>query len=89
VTDSNGLGVQDLGENNFMVSNIIDRTHVSVAELRSVGEGGFYRLLLQTEPAAKAGEYILALMVTSRHHTSGRVPGDIGMGHAMVKIKVT
>jgi hypothetical protein len=88
VTDSNGLAVQDLGESNFMVRNITNETHISVAELRSAGGGGFYRLLLKAEPAAKAGEYILALVVTSRHHESGRVPGDIGVGHAMVKVKV-
>ena len=88
VIDSNGLGVQDLAESNLMVRNITDETYFSVAELRSTGVGGFYRLLLKTESVAKAGESILALVVTSRHHQSGRVPGEIGMGHAMVKVKV-
>ncbi len=88
VIDSNGLGVQDLGESNFMVRNIADETHFGVAELRSTGVGGFYRLLLKTESVAKAGEYILALVVTSRHHQAGRVPEDTGVGHAMVKVKV-
>ena len=88
VTDSNGLGVQDLGESNFKVRNITNETPISVAEVRSAGGGGFYRLLLKTEPVAKAGESILALIVTGRHHESGRVPGDIGVGYAMVKVKV-
>jgi hypothetical protein len=88
VTDSNGLAVQNLSESNFTVRNISSETSVSIAELHSTVLQGYYRLLLKTEPVVNTGEWILALVVTSRHHIAGRVPGDTASGNTMVKMRV-
>ena len=86
VMDNNGLGIQNLSERNFTVRNITSDTPVTVAELRSAGLPGFYRLLLKTESVTLAGNQILALAVTSHHHIAGRVPEGTDRGHAMVKV---
>ncbi len=86
VFDSNGLGVPNLSESNFTVHNISGETQVVIAKLQNTGLRGYYRLLLRMEPVAYAGEYILALVVTSRYHIVGRVPGDID-GNTMFKVR--
>jgi hypothetical protein len=86
VMDSNGLGIQNLSESNFSVRNISSDIHVAVAELQSAGLPGFYRLLLKTESMAKAGNQVLALVVTSPHHAAGRVPEGMDRGNTMVKV---
>ncbi len=87
VFDNNGLGVSNLSESNFTVHNISSETHVVVAKLQSAGLPGYYRLLLRMEPVANAGEYILALVVTSRYHIVGRVPENMTGGNTMFKVR--
>ncbi len=86
VMDSNGLGIQDLSESNFTVRNITSDIPFAIAELHSAGLPGFYRLLLKTESMANAGNQVLALVVTSRHHVAGRVPEGMDRGNTMVKV---
>ena len=88
VMDSNGLGVQNLSGSNFTVHNITSGTPFAVAELHSTGVGGFYRLSLRTETMANAGEYILALVVTTHRHIAGRVPEGMDEGSTMMKVRV-
>jgi hypothetical protein len=88
VIDSNGLGVENLSGSNFTVHNITGETPFCVATLQSTDLPGFYRLLLRTETRANAGEYVLALVVTTHRHVAGRVPGDMDQGSAMVKVRV-
>ncbi|GAC1485937.1 MAG: hypothetical protein NVS2B12_40830 [Ktedonobacteraceae bacterium] len=87
VIDTNGLGVQNLGASDFTVRNVINETHFTVAELQSANLQGFYRLSMRAEPAANAGEYILALMIT-HHHAIGRISGDAYVGSTLVKLRV-
>ena len=88
VFDSNGSGVAHLSTGNFTVDNITGEAQFTIAELQSSKTQGFYRLLLRTEMAAHAGECVLALTVTGRHHVAGRVPESIDSGHTMVKVRV-
>ena len=87
VFDNNGLGVSNLSESNFTVYNLSSETHVVIAKLQHAGLPGYYRLLLRMEPVANAGEYILALVVTSRYHVVGRVPENMTGGNTMFKVK--
>jgi hypothetical protein len=87
VTDSNGLGVQNLSGSNFTVHNITSETQFAVAELQSTGVQGFYRLLLRTEMVANAGEYVLALVVTSHRNIAGRVPEGMEVGSMLMKVR--
>ncbi len=87
VIDTNGLGVQNLSESEFAVRSVTSGTHFAVAELHSANVQGFYRLSVRAEPAARVGEYILALVVTHRHAV-GRVSGDTNVGSTLVKVRV-
>jgi hypothetical protein len=87
VFDNNGSGVANLSTGNFTVHNITSEARFTIAELQSSKTQGFYRLLLRTEMAVHAGECVLALMVTGRHHVAGRVPESIDSGHTMVKVR--
>src|SRR5450631_2063490 len=75
VIDTNGSGVQNLSESEFVVRNVTSEIHFAIAELHSANLQGFYRLSVRAEPAARVGEYIIALVVTHRHAV-GRVSGD-------------
>ncbi|GHO87101.1 hypothetical protein [Dictyobacter formicarum] len=88
VTDSDGLGIQNLSENNFIVRNIASDTDLTVAELRSAGLPGFYRLSLRADPMTKAGRHVLALVVTSPHQVMGRVPEPIEEAHTLVQVSL-
>jgi hypothetical protein len=88
VFNDNGSGVTNLSEGNFAVHNITSEAQFTIAELRSSRIQGFYRLLLRTELAAHAGNCVLALTVTGRHHVAGRVPESIDSGHALVKVRI-
>jgi hypothetical protein len=87
VFDSNGMGVMNLNEGNFTVHNITGEARFTIVEMQSSKIAGFYRLQLRPELAAHAGDCVLALMVTGRHHVVGRVPESIDNGHTMVRVK--
>jgi hypothetical protein len=87
VTDSNGSGVSNLGEPNFTALDIMHEARFSVVEVQNVGAQGFYRLFLSTELPARAGDHVIALLVTNRHPIVGRVPGNLESGSALVKVK--
>lgn len=87
VMDTNGLGIQNLNERNFIVRDVSDGTDIPVVEAHSAGLPGFYRLLLRTEPTAKMESHVLALVVTTPHHVAGRMPEGTDTGSTMIKVR--
>ncbi|SRR6266487_794935 len=86
ITDSSGSGVQNLSGSNFVVHNLTDETHVAVSEFYDAHIPGIYSLIIKTETATKAREYILAIVVTGRHQPAGRMPVEISGGQTLVKV---